>query len=89
MIGEVSRMPLDKGQAVRIRLTRPQVYSLTSEEVGKETNWLLTLADKMQTTPQPLMSRATSPIPRSPTSRSPSPIPACCTGSSIPMPATR
>ena len=55
MIGEVSRMPLDKGQAVRIRLTRPLVYSLTSEEGGKETNWLLTLADKMQATPLPLM----------------------------------
>lgn len=55
MIGEVSRMPLDKGQAVRIRLTRPLVYSLTSEEVGKETNWLLTLADKIQATPLPLM----------------------------------
>ena len=54
-IGEVSRMPLDKGQAVRIRLTRPLVYSLTSEEVGKETNWLLTLADKIQATPLPLM----------------------------------
>ncbi len=58
MIGEVSRMPLDKGQVVRIRLTRPLVYSLTSEEVGKETNWLLTLADKIQATPLPLiMSR--------------------------------
>jgi len=55
MIGEVSRMPLDKGQAIRIRLTRPLVYSLTSEEVGKETNWLLTLADKIQATPIPLM----------------------------------
>jgi tetratricopeptide (TPR) repeat protein len=55
MIGEVSHMPLDKGQAVRIRLTRPLVYSLTSEEVGKETNWLLTLADKIQATPLPLM----------------------------------
>lgn len=55
MIGEVSRMPLAKGQAVRIRLTRPLVYSLTSEEVGKETNWLLTLADKIQATPLPLM----------------------------------
>lgn len=55
MIGEVSRMPLEKGQAVRIRLTRPLVYSLTSEEVGKETNWLLTLADKIQATPLPLM----------------------------------
>lgn len=55
MIGEVSRMPLGKGQAVRIRLTRPLVYSLTSEEVGKETNWLLTLADKIQATPLPLM----------------------------------
>ena len=58
MIGEVSRMPLEKGQAVRIRLTRPLVYSLTSEEVGKETNWLLTLADKIQASPLPLtMSR--------------------------------
>ncbi len=58
MIGDVGRMPLDQGQAVRIRLTRPLVYSLTSEEVGKETNWLLTLADKIQATPLPLtMSR--------------------------------
>ncbi|MGX4770775.1 tetratricopeptide repeat protein [Bradyrhizobium guangdongense] len=55
MIGEVSRMSLEKGQAVRIRLTRPLVYSLNSEEVGKETNWLLTLADKIQATPLPLM----------------------------------
>lgn len=55
MIGEVSRMPIEKGQAVRIRLTRPLVYSLTSEEVGKETNWLLTLADKIQATPLPLL----------------------------------
>jgi tetratricopeptide (TPR) repeat protein len=55
MIGEVGRIPLDKGQAVRIRLTRPLVYSLTSEAVGKETNWMLTLADKIQATPLPLM----------------------------------
>lgn len=55
MIGEVSRMPIEKGQAVRIRLTRPLVYSLTSEEVGKETHWLLTLADKIQATPLPLL----------------------------------
>jgi tetratricopeptide (TPR) repeat protein len=55
MIGDVSRMPLEKGQAVRIRLNRPLVYSLTSEENGKETNWLLTLADKIQASPLPLM----------------------------------
>lgn len=55
MIGEVSRMALDKGQAVRIRLNRPLVYSLSSEENGKETNWLLTLADKLQASPLPLM----------------------------------
>lgn len=55
MIGEVGRVPLEKGQAVRIRLTRPLVYSLSSEEVGKQTNWLLTLADKIQATPLPLM----------------------------------
>jgi tetratricopeptide (TPR) repeat protein len=55
MIGDVARMPLEKGQAIRIRLNRPLVYSLTSEENGKETNWLLTLADKIQASPQPLM----------------------------------
>ncbi|WP_284275009.1 tetratricopeptide repeat protein [Bradyrhizobium iriomotense] len=55
MIGEVSRTPLDKGQAIRIRLNRPLVYSLSSEENGKETKWLLTLADKIQATPLPLM----------------------------------
>jgi tetratricopeptide (TPR) repeat protein len=55
MIGEVSRAPLDKGQAIRIRLNRPLVYSLSSEENGKETNWVLTLADKIQATPLPLM----------------------------------
>jgi tetratricopeptide (TPR) repeat protein len=55
MIGEVSRMALDKGQAIRVRLTRPLVYSLTSEENGKDTNWVLTLADKIQASPQPLM----------------------------------
>lgn len=55
MIGDVGRVPLEKGQAVRIRLTRPLVYSLSSEEVGKQTNWLLTLADKIQATPLPLM----------------------------------
>jgi tetratricopeptide (TPR) repeat protein len=55
MIGDIGRIPLDKGQAVRIRLTRPLVYSLTGEEVGKETDWLLTLADRIQATPLPLM----------------------------------
>ncbi len=55
MIGEVSRVALEKGQAVRIRLNRPLVYSLSSEENGKETNWLLTLADKLQASPLPLM----------------------------------
>jgi tetratricopeptide (TPR) repeat protein len=55
MIGDVGRMPLEKGQAIRIRLNRPLVYSLTTEEIGKETNWLLTLADKIQASPQPLM----------------------------------
>jgi tetratricopeptide (TPR) repeat protein len=55
MIGEVGRTLLDKGQVIRIRLNRPLVYSLWSEENGKETNWLLTLADKIQATPLPLM----------------------------------
>ncbi len=55
MIGDVSRTQLPKGQAIRIRLTRPLVYSLGSEEIGKETNWVLALADKIAATPIPLM----------------------------------
>src|SRR5262249_61769706 len=55
IIGDVSRLPLDKGQAVRIRLNRPLLHSLTSDDRGKGTAWTLAFADKMQNPPQPLM----------------------------------
>ncbi|MGJ5181357.1 tetratricopeptide repeat protein [Bradyrhizobium oligotrophicum] len=53
IIGEVNRMPLDNGQAIRIRLNRPQMHSLGSEDGGR--SWTLSFADKGQAIQQPLM----------------------------------
>jgi len=55
IIGDVSRLPLEKGQAVRIRLNRPLLHSLSSDDRGKGTAWTLAFAEKMQNPPQPLM----------------------------------
>src|SRR5882757_4012582 len=55
VIAEVSQLPLDRGQAIRIRLNRPQMPSLTGEVEAGGANWTLTFADTMQTPPQPLM----------------------------------
>jgi tetratricopeptide (TPR) repeat protein/chemotaxis protein histidine kinase CheA len=55
LIGDVSRFPLEKGQAIRIRLNRPLLHSLASDDRGKGTAWTLALAEKMQAPPQPLM----------------------------------
>jgi tetratricopeptide (TPR) repeat protein len=55
IIGDVSRVPLEKGQAIRLRLNRPLMHSLTSDDRGKGTSWTLSFADKMQSPPQPLM----------------------------------
>jgi tetratricopeptide (TPR) repeat protein len=55
IIGDVSRVPLEKGQAIRIRLNRPLLHSLTSDDRGKGTSWTLSFAEKMQSPPQPLM----------------------------------
>ncbi len=52
VIADVSLLPLDKGQAIRIRLSQPQMPSLTGDESG--TNWTLAIADAMQTPTQPL-----------------------------------
>jgi tetratricopeptide (TPR) repeat protein len=52
VIADVSLLALDKGQAIRIRLSQPQMPSLTGDENG--TNWTLTFADAMQTPTQPL-----------------------------------
>jgi tetratricopeptide (TPR) repeat protein len=55
IIGEVSRMPIDKGQAIRIRLNRPLMHSLVTDEHAGGSSWILTFADKVQSPPQPLM----------------------------------
>jgi tetratricopeptide (TPR) repeat protein len=54
LIGDVSRLPLDQGQAIRIRLNRPQLPTLTGSDTGNE--WTLTFADTMQASPQPLIA---------------------------------
>lgn len=54
VIGDVSRLPLEKGQAIRIRLNRPQIPSLESEGRANGAEWTLTFADRGQTTPLPL-----------------------------------
>jgi hypothetical protein len=54
IIGEISRMPLDHAQAIRIRLGRPQMYSLDTDERASGLTWVLSFADKVQNPPQPL-----------------------------------
>jgi tetratricopeptide (TPR) repeat protein len=54
IIGEVTRQPLDKGQAIRIRLNRPQLHSLAGDEPSNGASWTLIFADTVQAPPQPL-----------------------------------
>jgi len=54
LIGDVSRLPLERGQAIRIRLNRPQLPTLTGGDAGND--WTLTFADTMQASPQPLIA---------------------------------
>ena len=54
VIAEVKLLPLQKGQAIRIRLNRPQMPSLVGDIKGGNANWTLTFADTMQTPTQPL-----------------------------------
>ncbi|MGC2774494.1 MAG: tetratricopeptide repeat protein, partial [Bradyrhizobium sp.] len=53
IIGEVGRVPLDNGQAIRIRLNRPQMHSLSSDDAGR--SWVLSFGDKGQASQQPLL----------------------------------
>jgi tetratricopeptide (TPR) repeat protein len=53
VIGDVSTVPLEQGQAIRLRLNRPQLSSLTGDEKTGQ-NWVVTFADTMQTPSQPL-----------------------------------
>ena len=48
-----ARVPLEKGQAIRLRLNRPQLSSLTADEKTGQ-NWVVTFADTMQTPSQAL-----------------------------------
>jgi tetratricopeptide (TPR) repeat protein len=52
ILSEVARLPLDNGQAIRLRLNRPQIPSLAAEASGGR--WTLTFADAMRTPIQPL-----------------------------------
>jgi tetratricopeptide (TPR) repeat protein len=56
IIADVTRLPLEKGQAIRIRLNRPQMPSLTAGDQAGGTNWTLTLADTMRAAAQPLVA---------------------------------
>jgi tetratricopeptide (TPR) repeat protein len=53
VIGDVSAVPLEKGQAIRLRLNRPQLSSLVGDEKAGP-NWVVTFADAMQSPSQPL-----------------------------------
>jgi tetratricopeptide (TPR) repeat protein len=53
VIGDVSAVPLEKAQAIRLRLNRPQLASLTGDEKTGQ-SWAVTFADAMQTPSQAL-----------------------------------
>ena len=54
LIGDINRLALENGQAIRLRLNRPQIPSLIGGDAGNE--WTVTFADTMQAPPQPLMA---------------------------------
>lgn len=54
LISDVSRIALEKGQAVRFRLNRPQMPSLESDDRSRGVSWTLTFADRGQKPPLPL-----------------------------------
>jgi tetratricopeptide (TPR) repeat protein len=56
IIADVSAVKLDNGQAIRIRLNRPQLPSLTSDDEAGMARWTLTFADAMRTPTQPLVA---------------------------------
>jgi outer membrane biosynthesis protein TonB len=55
IIADVGQISLEKGQAIRIRLNRPQLASLRSgDEASAGQSWVVMFADAMQTPAQPL-----------------------------------
>ena len=53
-LADVSVVPQERGQAVRFRLNRPQLPSLSGEDIATGTNWTVTFADTVQTPSQAL-----------------------------------
>ncbi len=53
-VADVSIVPQEKGQAVRFRLNRPQLPSISGEDLATSTNWTVTFADTVQTPSQAL-----------------------------------
>ena len=53
-VADISIVPQDRGQAVRLRLNRPQLPSLSGEDLATGTNWTVTFADTVQTPSQAL-----------------------------------
>src|SRR6266567_903515 len=56
IISDVSLLPLEKGQAIRIRLNRPQMSSLEGDDRTAGAKWAVTFSDTMQTPTQPLVA---------------------------------
>ncbi|WP_107345600.1 hypothetical protein [Rhodopseudomonas palustris] len=53
VVSDASRLPLANGQAIRIRLSRPQIATLTEDD-GAGKGWTVTLADAGRAASQPL-----------------------------------
>ena len=56
LVAEVNGLSIPKGQAVRIRLNRPQLPSLTGDASAGGSTWTLTFADTMHAPPLPLVA---------------------------------
>ena len=56
IISDVSVFALDNGQAIRIRLNRPQLPSLTSDEEAGGKTWTLNFSDTLRAPSQPLVA---------------------------------
>src|SRR6185437_3574188 len=55
-IADIGVVPLEKGEAVRIRLSRPQLPSLSGEDLPDGTSWTLAFGDAVQAPSQPLLA---------------------------------
>ena len=56
IVQDISLLPLAKGQAIRIRLNRPQMPALKADDQATGSSWTVTFADTMQTPTQPLVA---------------------------------